>query len=330
MTYECKVETPFQRDVRCETDEVASGEHPSVVLQDICSRPRPNAHIIAFANEKGGVGKSTLAFHTAVALSNAGASVLAMDLDRRQQTLHRTLEAREATARALDAQLPCPIHLVLDKQSGAQLSQEILRVGTGCDVIVLDVAGADSPIARRAIAMADTLVTPVNSSFADLDPLGRFSHVALKLRAEGQFAATVMGLQRERERHGMDRIDWIVARNRTRHCEHRQSSTIDSALSQLEKAVGFRRSEGLAERVAYRELLPYGLTHLDLKSIRGLAGLRARTGGELGTFIRDLNLPPLRGEAARKARKERARFGAGAAENYRNSLEARLGARHTV
>ncbi len=34
-------------------------------------------HIIVFANEKGGVGKSTSAFHTCIALCNAGESVAA-------------------------------------------------------------------------------------------------------------------------------------------------------------------------------------------------------------------------------------------------------------
>jgi chromosome partitioning protein len=300
-------------------------EHPSVILRDLCSRPLPPGHVITFANEKGGVGKSTLAFHAAIALASEGASVLAIDLDRRQQTLHRTLEAREATARALDAKLACPTHFVLEQQNAAQMNQEILRVGANFDFLVIDVAGHDSPIARRAIAMADTLVTPINSSHADLDQLGRFSPVTRKLQRVGQFGALVQALQDEREKRHMGRFDWIVVRNRLRNCESRQISNIDEALAQLSLISGFRLGKGLSERVAYRELLPFGLTHLDLKNIRGLARLRARTGDELGQLMRDFSLPGIEREKAAAAGPRRARMGQRTALNYRNRLEHHLG-----
>ena len=76
-------------------------EHPSVVLRDLATRRRPHGHVIAFANEKGGVGKSTLAFHCALALAHLDMRVLVIDCDRRQQTLNRLLEARDGTVRAL-------------------------------------------------------------------------------------------------------------------------------------------------------------------------------------------------------------------------------------
>jgi chromosome partitioning protein len=62
------------------------GEHPDVVVHDVASRPRPQGHVIVFANEKGGVGKSTLAFHTAIALANSGLKVAVVDLDTNQAT----------------------------------------------------------------------------------------------------------------------------------------------------------------------------------------------------------------------------------------------------
>ena len=46
-------------------------------------------HIIVFANEKGGTGKSTTAVHTAVALESMGRKVAALDLDTGQRTLGR-------------------------------------------------------------------------------------------------------------------------------------------------------------------------------------------------------------------------------------------------
>jgi chromosome partitioning protein len=75
-------------------DVASDGEHPRVVLADVANRPRGTAKVITVANEKGGVGKSTLAFHLAVALADIGHKVLAVDLDRRQQSLSRALIAR--------------------------------------------------------------------------------------------------------------------------------------------------------------------------------------------------------------------------------------------
>ena len=46
-------------------------------------------HLIVFANEKGGTGKSTTAVHVAVALAFQGANVVTFDLDHRQRTMHR-------------------------------------------------------------------------------------------------------------------------------------------------------------------------------------------------------------------------------------------------
>ena len=156
-----------------------------VVIADIMGRPRPDARVIVVANEKGGVGKSTVAFHLCIALADAGLKVAAIDLDRRQQTLSRVLQSRDGTARRLGVALPIPRQISLQMPSGAMLCQEISRIGWDANVIVIDAAGYDSPIARRAIALADTLVTPVSPSFIDLDVLGHFHPVTLEFTGPG-------------------------------------------------------------------------------------------------------------------------------------------------
>jgi chromosome partitioning protein len=272
-------------------DILANGIHPQVVVQDILSRPRPSGHVIVFANEKGGVGKSTLAFHCCVALCDAGERVAVVDLDRHQQTLASALVNREATARSLQVDLPRPRHIVLHNQSSAQLSQEIARIGSGCSFIVIDAAGHDSAMARRAIAFADTLVSPVNSSFVDVDLLGKFDPVTMRLREPGHFARLVNELREERLRWGMAPLDWVVMKNRARTAEVRQQTRIDQALERLAESIGFRLGQGLNERVAYRELFLFGLTHLDLKRIPRLARMQARTGEEILRLVSDLALP---------------------------------------
>jgi chromosome partitioning protein len=50
---------------------------------------RAAPHLIVFANEKGGTGKSTSCVHTAVALAVQGIPVAVIDLDHRQRTVTR-------------------------------------------------------------------------------------------------------------------------------------------------------------------------------------------------------------------------------------------------
>src|SRR5438128_10855243 len=58
-----------------------------------------SAHVIVLGNEKGGSGKSTTAFHIAIALLKAGQRVATIDLDARQKSLTHYVENRAAWAR---------------------------------------------------------------------------------------------------------------------------------------------------------------------------------------------------------------------------------------
>jgi chromosome partitioning protein len=266
------------------------GEHPGVVVADIVARPRGPARIITLANEKGGVGKSTLAFHLAVALADTGHKVLAVDLDRRQQSLSRALIARSGTAKRLGVRLPLPRHLLLQQTSGAQLCQELARAGWDCDYVVIDAAGHDSPIARRAIAMADQLISPVNCSFVDLELLGRFHPVTHKLTGPGCFSALVTELRLARAEAGMAPLDWLVLPNRKRREVSHNQDRIESALRRLAQRMDFRLVAGLHERVAYRELVLLGLTQLDLHRIPALARTKTMATGEVLQLLDDLGI----------------------------------------
>jgi chromosome partitioning protein len=255
------------------------------------SRPTINAHVIVFANEKGGVGKSTAAFHTTVALANAGKKVMAVDLDPRQKSLTRALENREGTARRLKIALPQPRYIVLNHQTDAGLHQEISRIGTGSDYIVIDVAGHDSAIARHAITMADTLITPVNDSFVDLDVLGQVDPSNFRVKALGCFTKLVHDLAAQRARRGKLSLDWIVMQNRLRHNGSHNEQRVVQALKSIAKKAGFRMGAGLSERVIYRELFPYGLTLFDLKWLPDMARAQPVARNELNTVIAGLRLP---------------------------------------
>lgn len=202
------------------------------------------------------------------------------------------MSRRDGTARRLNIDLPRPHHQVLHIHSGAMLCQEISRIGWKSDVIVIDVAGADSAIARRAIAIADTLITPVNSSFVDLDLLGKFHPTSLKMVAQGCFAMTVNEIRSARTRRGMPDLDWVVAQNRVRRGASQNQSRIEAALLELAPQIGFRLVEGLAERVAYRELFLLGLTHLDLRRIPEFARAKTDANREILGFLTELAVFP--------------------------------------
>ncbi|MFM6932816.1 MAG: division plane positioning ATPase MipZ [Novosphingobium sp.] len=260
----------FTRRDCAPVEAAPEGEHPRAILADIARRPHHFEQVITVANEKGGAGKSTLAAHIAVSLANAGYRVLAIDLDRRQRSLSRFFSARDATARRLGVGLPMVRHMVLNQTSGAMLFQEIARAGPDCQVVVIDAPGADSPIVRRAIAMADKLVTPVNLSFVDLDLLAHFNPVTHDFVSQGCFAEAVQGLAETRAEMGIAATDWIVVPNRLRGGSDNAREACFAALRRLTAQVGFRLGTGLGERAAFRELQLLGLTQLDLQYIPAL------------------------------------------------------------
>jgi len=297
-------------------------EHASVIVRDIAARRRPNGHVIVFANEKGGVGKSTLAFQCALALAHRGHRVVTIDCDRRQQTLQRFLEARDGAIRTLRVNLPRPKHIALETPSGAMLLQELERAERHYDFVVIDLAGHDSPIARRAIALADTVVTPVNCSSADLDSLGSMHPISKRLRRAGPFAETVMQLREERVRRDLGAFDWVVVKNRVRHCERRLNAAADRNLATLARHLGFRLVAGLTERLTYRELLPFGLSHLDLKFLPRLLRPQSAPLKEFLRFMDALDLPePGEGAAVAKSLPA-APVLARTVERYREALRA--------
>jgi chromosome partitioning protein len=248
-------------------------------------------HFITFANEKGGTGKSTTAVHAAVALAAQGRMVGALDLDSRQRTLGRYLDNRLATMRRLGLDLPMPAHDTFDPDKGESLDAALERIAEGMDFVIIDTPGRDDPYAREAIVRADTLVTPINDSFVDLDLIGEVDAETYRVRRPSFYAELVWNSRTQRAKtHGAS-VDWVVLRNRMQHIEARNMRRVGEAMNELSRRVGFRIIPGLGERVIYRELFPKGLTLLDLQAIGevGLAHIAARQ--ELREMIAGLALP---------------------------------------
>ncbi len=257
------------------------------------------AHRIVFANEKGGSGKSTSAVHVAVSLAAQGRRVAALDLDTRQRTLARYLENRAATARRGGVALAEPAFDTFDPDKGVPIERRIAELSADADVLVIDTPGRDDPHVRVAVAHADTLVTPINDSFVDLDLIGQVDPDSYKVKRPSFYAELVWDARKARGKQDGATVDWVVLRNRLQHLEARNMKRVAAALGELSKRVGFRIIPGLSERVIYRELFPKGLTLLDLQAIgqeAGLAHVAAR--GELRELIAGLQLPAAEQRAA--------------------------------
>jgi chromosome partitioning protein len=248
-------------------------------------------HFIVFANEKGGTGKSTTAVHTAIALVASGHRVGALDLDGRQRTMTRYLENRDSTMRRLEVDLPRATYEVLEDHSDPGLLAAIDRLAAHCDLIVIDTPGRDDPVARTAILKADTLVTPMNDSFVDLDLIGQVHPENYKITKPSFYAELIWNSRTQRAKETGRSVDWVVLRNRLQHIESHNLRRVGAALDELARRVGFRVIPGLGERVIYRELFPKGLTLLDLQQLGevGMSHITARQ--ELREMIAGLGIP---------------------------------------
>jgi chromosome partitioning protein len=255
------------------------------------------AHRIVFANEKGGTGKSTTAVHVAVALSYMGARVGALDLDPRQRTMHRYIENRLATLTKRGLNLPTPQCEVFRGENTADLIAAIRRLEAGNDFLIIDNPGRDDPFARTTVENADTLVTPMNDSFVDFDLIGQVDGESFKVRKLSFFAELIWEARIKRSRQTIEQnrpeMDWVVVRNRTGHVEARNMARLQKALAEMSKRVGFRVTQGLSERVIYRELFPSGLTLLDKGHLGELGTSHLVARQELRALVQALGLPAI-------------------------------------
>ena len=227
-------------------------------------------HVVVLGNEKGGSGKSTTAMHLIVALLREGYKVGSLDLDARQGSLSRFIANRAENG--LD--LPMPRHVRLEqstldsvaaaREEEKQRFDATLAQMADCDFIVIDTPGSDSNLSRLGHARADTLVTPLNDSFLDLDLLARVDSRGQKIRGPSTYAEMVWEQKKRRALTDGGSIDWIVMRNRLASLDARNKRRIGKLVEELARRIGFRLAPGFSERVVFRELFPRGLTLLDL------------------------------------------------------------------
>jgi len=227
---------------------------------------RSRAQVVVIGNAKGGTGKSTIAMHLAVGFAHAGRRVGLIDLDTGQGSLSRYAENRSATC-AAGLDLPMPVsYPVADDGGIASLAETFERAAAECDMVIVDTPGADTELSRAGHVFADTLLTPMNDSFVDLDVLGRVNPRTGRVESPSRYAELVWDVRKERARLGRSPLRWFVLRNRLSMLDARNKRAVEAAVADLARRIGFTVVGGLSERVVYREMFVTGLTLWDVRT----------------------------------------------------------------
>lgn len=112
--------------------------------------------IIAVANTKGGVGKSTLAVNLAVEAAIGGRTALLIDADPQGSAIQFLSVRDEARPAVRGVQITKPV-----------LHREVPEISKAFDFAIIDVGGRDAPVFRSALVAADTIVVPMVPSAFD-------------------------------------------------------------------------------------------------------------------------------------------------------------------
>src|SRR5215470_2624306 len=259
-------------------------------------------HVVVIGNQKGGSGKSTFAMHIIVALLKAGKRVASFDLDLNQQTLTRYLANRRDWDRDHERKLELPDYYPVKERDAygtarnlkqfiaqfkkdprahkedfidsstlshsadlRQFISQLKEIGRADkhDFIVIDTPSGVQHLSLIAHGMADTLITPINDSFFDLDVLVAMERSDLEPQLSA-YANMVWRALEARRRVSGRATDWIIIRNRLESGDSNNHRQVTRVLEVVQKKLGFRIARGLLERPAYREFFAAGLTVFDL------------------------------------------------------------------
>lgn len=261
--------------------------------------------IFVIGNEKGGAGKTTCSMHLIIGLLDKGYKIASIDTDSRQHSLTTYINNRKAyNQKNPESKVDMPLHFHLkevindsvqekEKQEKIQFDQVFNMAKNHADFIVIDTPGSHTNLSRIAHSHADTVVTPINDSFIDLDVMAKIDSETLDTSSPSIYSQMLWEQKMERASRDRGSIDWVVVRNRLGSLDAQNKRNVEQALKKLSKRISFKVAPGFSERVIFRELFPHGLTLLDLKKANftksfSMSHVAARQ--ELRTFLDSLGV----------------------------------------
>ena len=225
------------------------------------------SHIIVISNEKGGTGKSTISMHLAIKLLNEGFSVATVDMDGRQGTLSKYIENRQKFCQSQNISLKIPSHFRFspDDSAPADAAKKIDELSMHYDAIIIDTPGTKNTLFEEAHKFADTIITPISDSLIDLNVMADIDFNKKHIGKPGHYANFIWDTKKHLAAKGKGGLNWIVTGNKISSLNSRNKAQVFSYLEQISKLYGFRLTEGLKDRVIYKELFLEGLTVLDMQ-----------------------------------------------------------------
>ena len=280
--------------------------------------PDKKAHIVVLGNEKGGSGKTTTCMHLIVSLLRLGFTVGSIDIDSRQRSLSRYLENRRQTMLKEGITLPQPQHVVIqrspfnivqeaEEDERERFTKALARLVATNDFIVVDSPGSDTFLARVAHAYADTVITPINDSFVDLDVLATVDGQTMKIIKPSIYSEMVWEQKLQRAKRDGGSIEWIVMRNRLSNIDAKNKRFMTTVTTDLSRRIGFRVAPGFSERVIFREMFLQGLTVLDIMDAGGNTSLsmsHVAARQEVRDLLKTLNIGLINDRIAKRSEAE--------------------------
>lgn len=213
--------------------------------------------IVLVTNEKGGVGKTTLAVNLAAMAALAGKETVLIDTDRQQSAKSWAELRREGGAR--------PSVLCLEKTG--KCGHDIADLKGKFEIIVVDAGGRDSVEMRQSLTVCDFALIPLRPAQFDLWSLDRMASLIADIE----------------ERTGSRVNARSVINGASPNPAVKESAEIRTAMQDYDDAFPLLQTV-VTERIAYRKAARDGLSIAELAP--GLADPKATA--ELSALFKEI------------------------------------------
>lgn len=203
--------------------------------------------IILLGGEKGGTGKSTIAFHLAILRASTGRDVLVVDCDHQGSSLGWS-QRREVQPRIACVQV-----------FGKGLKAEVQDLAKRYDDIIIDSGARDTPELRSAMLIADIVVSPIYPSQLDVETLEKVEDLVVSARDWNENLRNLVVINQACANPGVSEVD--DAKDCMKDFEH-----LTLAKTVIRNRIAFRKA-------ANSGLAVTEMPHKDQKAINEIASL---------------------------------------------------------